>query len=100
MEGPIFHASAVADELTENWIEIRLHCDRRKDSYYEANKELQTKYAGDPALPTLVALDPVSLKRIDKYVGAPLKNPVLAFLQGSRDKIAAAAPVESEQRGD
>ncbi|MBK7878711.1 MAG: hypothetical protein IPJ77_23890 [Planctomycetes bacterium] len=79
MEGSVFPASAVAEELRENYIEARLHTDRPgKD---EGRKQLQVEMTNDYSNPIYFLYDPVTSKQLGKRAGYVLEKKFLEFLQ-------------------
>ncbi len=66
MEENFFPQSAVADALS-NFVEARIHTDDQDAEIYAANLALQKKYAGTPALPTYVIIDPATGEKISVH---------------------------------
>ncbi len=58
MEGSVLPSPAVAEELTKNFVEARLHADL--GSYAERAQALREELTGSVALPIYVVMDPES----------------------------------------
>jgi len=80
MEEKIFPRPAVAGELTENFIEARLHTDG--GPAVDRNKELQQEMTRSVANPIYVIVDPKTGKALRKKAGLIPEDKFLLFLRG------------------
>ena len=80
MEEKVFPLPSVSKELSEKFIEARLHTDGGPS--LERNKQLQKEYTGSVANPQYVIIDPKSGKKLRKIAGYKPEKTFLEFLRG------------------
>ena len=80
MEEKIFPRPAVARELTEKFIEARLHNDGGPRK--EENRTLQEEKAGSLASPNYLIIDPKTGKTLRSRAGVMTESTFLDFLRG------------------
>lgn len=85
MEGSVFPSTAVAEELTSNFVEARLHSDI--GGYAERGQALRAELAGSVALPIYVVMDPKTGEIGGQLEGGRLAPEFDTFLKESRKKL-------------
>ncbi len=82
MEGTVFRASAVAEILTNEYIEARLHTDSDPDM--AGKKKLQQEMTGSVANPIYVLYDPVLKKPLAQRAGYVFEKDFVEFLKSKK----------------
>ncbi len=84
-QGLFIHDSAVAEMLTKNFVESRLHTDAHNEYAATVVAQLQKEYAdGNRAQPIYVAVDPKTKRAVARLFGAN----EAAFLPFLKDAVA------------
>ncbi|MEM7519358.1 MAG: hypothetical protein AAF368_20845 [Planctomycetota bacterium] len=85
MEESTFLASAVAEELNNSYIELRVHYDKfGEPETMVLNEELRSRYVeGSIAAPIYTVIDPASRDLLRREDGVIAEGKFLRFLQGS-----------------
>ena len=89
MENGVFLRPKIAELLTNDYVEARLHADG--DAHIERIQELQNKLVGNPALPQYVLIDPNGERVLGKFAGATFEDvrvAQLAALLSSNDDLS------------